>query len=66
MEATLILATITARWHLTGVPGAKVRTGRAFLLTPHGLRLRATARLHPGAASPAKPARAVQDISKPR
>ncbi|MBT2206798.1 cytochrome P450 [Actinomadura sp. NEAU-AAG7] len=41
-EATLALATITARWHLESVPGRRVRT--AMSLNPHGLRMRVVAR----------------------
>jgi cytochrome P450 len=45
MEATLILATIAARWRLAALPGTRVRTAPAAILTPRGLRLRAQARL---------------------
>jgi cytochrome P450 len=43
-EATLALATIAARWHLTPVSGHRVRPARSAASSPQGLRLRVTDR----------------------
>ncbi|MFG2878963.1 cytochrome P450 [Streptomyces sp. NPDC048337] len=43
-EATLSLATISARWHLRTFSGGNVRPARAAVLHPRGLHMRATAR----------------------
>jgi pentalenene oxygenase len=45
VEATLVLATIAARWRLAAVPGNRIRpSGRSIAVAPHGLKLRVTAR----------------------
>ncbi|WLW56335.1 cytochrome P450 [Streptomyces sp. YU58] len=44
IEATLALASITARWQLRPVPGAHVRSKAGISLAPRGLRLIATLR----------------------
>jgi cytochrome P450 len=43
-EATLALATLTARWRLRPLPGHHVHPARGILLHPRGLRMRATPR----------------------
>jgi cytochrome P450 len=43
-EATLTLASITARWHLQPLPDHHVRPALAAALRPRGLRMRATTR----------------------
>jgi cytochrome P450 len=43
-HATLILATITARWHLQPLPDHHVRPTPAVALRPRELRMRAAAR----------------------
>jgi cytochrome P450 len=43
-EATLALATITARWRLRPLPGHHVHPAPAVSLRPRGLRMRATTR----------------------
>jgi cytochrome P450 len=43
-EATLALATLTARWRLRPLPGHHVHPARGILLHPRGLRMRATLR----------------------
>jgi pentalenene oxygenase len=43
-EATLTLATLTARWRLRLLSGRRVRPARAVLLQPRGLWMRATPR----------------------
>ncbi|MGH3721059.1 MAG: cytochrome P450 [Pseudonocardiaceae bacterium] len=43
-EATLALATLTARWRLRLLPGQHVHPARAAVLHPRGLRMCATAR----------------------
>lgn len=43
-EGALVLAAVAARWRLRAVPGATVRPGFGLVLTPNGLRMRATAR----------------------
>lgn len=43
-EATLALATITARWRLTHTPGAGVTPALGAILNPRGLNMRATVR----------------------
>lgn len=48
IEATLALATITARWQLRAEPGAHVRSKAGISLAPRGLRLIATPRRHHG------------------
>ncbi|MFJ4845534.1 MULTISPECIES: cytochrome P450 [unclassified Streptomyces] len=52
-EATLALATITARWRLEHVPGHSARPALAMTLRPRDLRMRA----HPRAVPPAPGAR---------
>ncbi|MFD0357732.1 cytochrome P450 [Streptomyces sp. NPDC127110] len=47
----LALATIAARWRLQPLPGARVRPAVSALLSPVGLRMRATARAATGTAS---------------
>ncbi|WP_043267754.1 cytochrome P450 [Streptomyces sp. CT34] len=42
--ATLVLATIAARWDLRPVPDGRVRPALGTILTPRGLRMRAIAR----------------------
>ncbi|MFC8518759.1 cytochrome P450 [Streptomyces cylindrosporus] len=43
-EATLALATITARWKLRPAPGVRVRSNAGISLAPRGLRMIATPR----------------------
>ncbi|MFE3261840.1 cytochrome P450 [Nocardia sp. NPDC059091] len=43
-EATLMLATIAARWSLSHLPGSRVRPKATAILSPAGLRMRATGR----------------------
>ncbi|MGH3829261.1 MAG: cytochrome P450 [Pseudonocardiaceae bacterium] len=43
-EATLALATLTARWRLRLLPGQHVHPALSIVLRPRGLRMRATAR----------------------
>jgi cytochrome P450 len=43
-EATLALATISSRWHVESLPGARVRAAVAAELRPRGLRMRTLAR----------------------
>lgn len=43
-EATLVLATLAARWRLQLLPSQHVRPSRSVVLYPHGLRMRATQR----------------------
>jgi pentalenene oxygenase len=43
-HATIALATITARWRLTPVPGCRIRPPMAIALSPNGLRMRVTTR----------------------
>lgn len=43
-EATLVLATVAARWHLQLLPSRHVRPSRSVVLYPRGLRMRATQR----------------------
>jgi cytochrome P450 len=47
IEATLALATITARWHLQHLPGHHVRPALGTVLRPRGLHMQATPRAHP-------------------
>ncbi|WP_424215733.1 cytochrome P450 (plasmid) [Streptomyces sp. BI20] len=44
LEATLALATITARWRLTPTPTTRVRPKPGLVLAPQGLRMTVTAR----------------------
>lgn len=43
-EATLMLATIAARWHLEPIPGQQVRPALGPVMSPRGLRMRVTSR----------------------
>ncbi|MGH3773030.1 MAG: cytochrome P450 [Pseudonocardiaceae bacterium] len=43
-EATLVLATLAARWRLRLLPGQHVHPAWSFALRPRGLRMRTTAR----------------------
>ncbi|MFG2648956.1 cytochrome P450 [Streptomyces sp. NPDC048436] len=43
-HATIALATITARWRLTLVPGCRIRPSMAITLAPNGLRMQVTPR----------------------
>jgi cytochrome P450 len=43
-EATLVLATLAARWRLQLLPNQHVRPSRSVVLYPRGLRMRATQR----------------------
>lgn len=43
-EATLVLATLAARWRLQLLPSQHVRPSRSVVLHPRGLRMRATQR----------------------
>jgi pentalenene oxygenase len=43
-EATLVLATLAARWRLQLLPSRHVRPSRSVVLYPRGLRMRATQR----------------------
>ena len=47
VEATLALATITARWRLTHTPGTRVRTAPRASLIPAGLSMQPTRRTSP-------------------
>jgi pentalenene oxygenase len=44
IEASLALATITAHWELTHIPGTRVRPAMSAVLQPQGLRMRVSAR----------------------
>jgi cytochrome P450 len=56
-EATIALATITARWHLDPVPRQRVRPAAVTTLRPKNLHMRVSERTpgHSGEATPAVP-----------